>query len=180
MSTIAIIHATSQWHVNGVFGVLHTGGKTLIKQEKKGRPPSKSPMVHTAVVLPRELIERLKRDAETSNRGLSAEIRQRLQTSYDMEGLPADPRTRDLIECIKDLADQVERDLGVQWYKHKFALEAFEAGVALLVRHNYAKDDGPASPDPQFVGYPDDAPPEVVGTTHARRILRDRLGDKSE
>ena len=131
-------------------------------------------MVHTAVVLPRDLLERLKKDAERSDRGLSTEIRQRL------EGLPRDPHTSELIDCIKDLADQVERDIGVQWYKHKFALEAFEAGVALLVRHYYARDDAPASPDPQFVGYPDDAPPEVVGTTHARRILRDRRRDASE
>ena len=35
-------------------------------------------MVHTAVVLPPELVARLKTDAEASDQGLSAEIRQRL------------------------------------------------------------------------------------------------------
>jgi hypothetical protein len=48
-----------------------------------GRPLSKNPMVHTAVVLPRSLLEQLKRDAEVSERGLSAEIRHRLQASYN-------------------------------------------------------------------------------------------------
>jgi hypothetical protein len=35
-------------------------------------------------------------------------------------------------------------------------------------------------PDTSFTGYPDDAPPEVVGQTHARLILRARRGDDSE
>ena len=72
-----------------------------MKQRKKGRPRSENPMVHTAVVLPRDLLERLRTDAERSERGLSTEIRQRLQLTYDLEGLPRDPETSDLIECIK-------------------------------------------------------------------------------
>jgi hypothetical protein len=38
-------------------------------------------MVHTAVVLPSELIDQLKKDADASGQGLSAEIRQRLQST---------------------------------------------------------------------------------------------------
>ena len=64
-----------------------------MNQRKKGRPRSENPMVHTAVVLPRDLLERLRRDAKASDRGLSTEIRQRLQLTYDQEGLPSDPET---------------------------------------------------------------------------------------
>ena len=62
-----------------LLAVLLSGGKALIKQRKKGRPRSENPMVHTAVVLPRDLLEQLRKDAEASGRGLSTEIRQRLQ-----------------------------------------------------------------------------------------------------
>jgi hypothetical protein len=152
----------------------------LNKQRKKGRPRSKSPMVHTAVVLPGDLIERLKKDAATSGIGLSAEIRMRLQTSYDLEGLPADPPTNDLIESIKDLAAKLAGDLRVQWHKHKFALDAFKAGVEVFLRQYDVGGDARASLDPAFTGYPDDAPPDVVGIAHARRILRDRHEEVSQ
>jgi hypothetical protein len=128
-------------------------------------------MVHTAVVLPRSLLERLKKDAEASERGLSTEIRQRLQASYDLEA--GDTSTVDLVQCIKALADELARDLKVQWHKQEFALKAFKAGIEKFLAPYYAEGRAPA--EPQFVGHPDDAPPEVVGHWHARRILRNRL-----
>lgn len=79
---------------------LLTGDKALKNQQKKGRPRSENPMAHTAVLLPQDLFGRLRKDAERSGRGLSAEIRQRLQFT---DGL--DPETLDLIEDIKSLAD---------------------------------------------------------------------------
>ena len=148
----------------------------MTKHRKRGRPPSENPMVHTAVVLPQDLIEHLKRDAAASAQGLSAEIRQRLQTSFDREG--PDPQTSDLVECIKDLADSYARDVGVPWYKHEFGRRAMKAGVAVFLGEYDA--EGNNLPDTSFTGYPDDAPPEVVGQTHARLILRARRGDDSE
>ena len=104
-----------------------------MKKRKKGRPPSENPMVHTAVVLPRDLLGRLKRDAEASDRGLSTEIRQRLQLTYDLEGLPRDRETNDLVEAIKTLADNLAGDLGKKWYQNAYALAAFKAGVAAFL-----------------------------------------------
>jgi len=158
-------------------------------------------MVHTAVVLPRDLIERLKKDAEwepeiavsgkhpgawepdavsgkrvpseirkPSGRGLSTEIRRRLQLTYDQEGLPSDPQTTDLVRSIKNLADNLAGDLGKKWHEHPYTLAAFKAGVATFLAQYQPDGDASRRPDTRVVGEPDD-PPDVVGRTHARLIL---------
>lgn len=136
----------------------------MVKKQKMGRPPAKNAMVHTAVVLPVELLDRLKCDAGASGRGLSAEIRERLQRTCKEE----DAETDRLVAAVKTLSEFLERDLGTKWYGHAYALAAFKAGVeALLARYLPEGDERvrPGSTD----GKPDD-PPDVVGRTHARRI----------
>ncbi len=142
----------------------------MTDKRKKGRPPSENPMVHTAVVLPQDLLDRLRKDAEAADQGVSAEIRRRLQMTYDHEGLPT--QTTDLIKSIKALADSLARDLKVQWYEHEFALKALKAGIAVFLGQYDAEGD--ARPDTPFSGHPDDAPHDVIGQTHARLILRAR------
>lgn len=148
------------------------GGNALTNQRKIGRPRAENPMVRTAVVLPPQMLERLRSEAEASDQGVSAEIRRRLQMTYDQEGLPSDAQTTDLIKSIKKLADNLARDLGVQWYKHEFALKAFKAGIAVFLGQYDAEGD--ARPDTPFFGHPDDAPHDVVGQTHARLIVKER------
>jgi hypothetical protein len=136
-------------------------------------------MVHTAVVLPRDLLERLKKDAVMSGGGLSTVIRQRLKLTYDLQGLPRDPETNDLIESIKKLADNLAGDLGMKWHEHPYALAAFKAGVAeFLVRH---QPEGNPTRRPDS---PDDADrddqPDSVGRTHARLIRIAKHEDKDE
>ena len=127
-------------------------------------------MVHTAVVLPRDLIERLKTDAERSERGVSTEIRQRLLLTYDLEGLPRDPETSDLIECITSLAENLAGDLGKKWHESKYALAAFKGGLDQLLEP-YTLESGETRDIP---GHTD--MPEAVGRTHARLIMRARSG----
>jgi hypothetical protein len=124
-------------------------------------------MVHTAAVLPPELVERLKRDAEASGRGLSGEIRERLQRTYQAEDAE-DPETDRFVAAVKTLSGFLERDLGTKWHGHDYALAAFRAGItALLARYVLAGDERLR---PGYVeGDPDD-PPDVVGRTHARRV----------
>lgn len=147
----------------------------MIKHRKKGRPRSENPMVHTAVVLPRGLLERLKRDADVSDRGLSTEIRQRLQRTYDLEGLPRDPETSDLVESIKSLANNLAGDLGKKWHKSRYALAAFKGGVLTFL--------APFQPEGDLNVRDADDPsdsPEVVGRTHARLIMAARRGGENE
>jgi hypothetical protein len=159
-----------------------SGGKPLTKQRKKGRPRSENPMVHTAVVLPRDLLERLRRDAEAREHGLSTEIRERLRVyeqDRDLEILmQRDHETKWLLEAIKLLADNLAGDLGKKWHEHPYALAAFKAGVAAFLGRYQPKGDASARPDTRMVGEPDDSP-DAVGRTHARLLLRaqERLGE---
>jgi hypothetical protein len=146
----------------------------LQKQLKKGRPRSENPMVHTAVVLPRDLLERLKRAADERDQGLSTEIRQRLLV-YEQDRdlatlLRRDQETDGLVASIKSLSDNLAGDLGVNWHEHPYALAAFKAGVAVFLARYKPEGDASARPDTRVVGEPDDAP-EAVGRTHARLIL---------
>jgi hypothetical protein len=132
-------------------------------------------MVHTAVVLPRDLLERLRREAEARDRGLSTEIRQRLlayEQDRDLELLQQrDHETKDMLEAIKLLADNLAGDLGKKWHEHPYGLAAFKAGVAAFLARYQPEGDESVRPDTRVVGESND-PPDVVGRTHARLILK--------
>ena len=138
-------------------------------------------MVHTAVMLPQDLLDRLRRDAEVADQGVSAEIRRRLQLTYDQEGPPSDPETADLVAAIQRLADNLEHDLVKKWHEHRYVLAAFKAGVELFLARCQPEGDENIPPDtqrswltgeliPRDVGEPHD-PPDAVGRTHARFIM---------
>jgi hypothetical protein len=146
-----------------------------LKQRKKGRPRSENPMVHTAVVLPRALLEQLRTDAERSERGLSTEIRQRLQLTYDLEGLPRDSATAELVEFLKNLADNLAGDLGKRWHESRYALAAFTGGL-LTFMAQYAPEGDAGVRD--IAGHTDS--PEAVGRTHARIIMAAQRGEEKK
>jgi hypothetical protein len=141
-------------------------GKPLKKKKKIGRPRAENPMVHTAVVLPPDLIAQLKADAQANEQGLSAEIRDRLRWIYSIQASPGDAETNNLVSAIRNLSDFVARDLGKRWYEDPYAMAAFRAGVADFLARHQPEGDESVRPDTQLVG----DPPDVVGRTHARRI----------
>lgn len=127
-------------------------------------------MVHTAVVLPNDLLERLRSDAEAADQGVSAEIRRRLELDYAVRDFSrADPATTDLLQSIRLLATNLAGDVGKKWHEHAYSLAAFKAGVAAFLAQYKPEGDASVRPDPRVVGEPDD-PPEAVGRTHARLI----------
>jgi hypothetical protein len=149
------------------------GAKSLEKPHKTpGRPRSESPMIRTQVVLPLELRDTLQRAADAHEHGLSAETRQRLQASCELEGLNS--HTRQLIEDTRKLAESLALDIGVQWHESEFVRKAFKAGFGVFLQEY--DPNAERVPDTPFSGYPDDAPHDVVGQTHARLILRSRRG----
>jgi hypothetical protein len=117
-------------------------------------------MVHTAVVLPPELVAQLKVDAEANDHGLSAEIRQRLQSTYYSQ-----PETIRFVAAVRKLADMLARDLGAEFFEHQYAMAAFKAGVVALLSLYLPEGDENVRPD----GEGSD-PPDVVGRTYARLI----------
>ena len=133
----------------------------MAKKRKTGRPLSAKKMRHTAVVLPLDLFERLQRDAASSGRGLSGEIRECLRRR-------ADRQTEQLITAVKKLGELIERDMGTAWYGHPYALAAFGAGInSLLARYIL---EGDARVHPGWVAGDPHDPPDTVGRTLARQI----------
>jgi hypothetical protein len=132
-------------------------------------------MLHTAVVLPQDLLKRLRMDAERSNHGLSTEIRQRLQSTYEGKGPPIDPETSKLVASIESLAESLVGDLRKKWHESRYALAAFKGGLATFLAPYQSDSD-------LNVRDADDHndSPEVVGRTHARLIMAARRGNDSE
>jgi hypothetical protein len=126
-------------------------------------------MVHTAVVLPRDLLEMLRTDAAASDKGLSAVIREVLQLHYLLRAVPEDLQTNNLLSAIKKLSEFLARDLGTKWHQHPYALAAFKAGVQALLARYRPEGNATQRPDTRHSTEPDD-PPDIVGRTHARRI----------
>ena len=144
----------------------------MTKRVKMGRPRLENPMIHTAVVLPPDLVKRLKIDAETHNQGLSTEIRERLLLTY--REAADDAETSYLLAAIKKFSDMLTRDLGARWNEDAYALAAFKAGVLAFLSSCQPPGDERIRPDRQQVAggsdnLPDD-PPEVIGRTYARLI----------
>jgi hypothetical protein len=116
------------------------------------------------------------RHAGATGRGLSTEIRQRLQLTYDQQSVPRDVETSGLVGSIQMLADNLAGDLGEKWHEHRYALAAFKAGVVELLARYQPTGDESKRPDTRLVGEPDD-PPEVVGRIHARLIRKANFED---
>jgi hypothetical protein len=92
-------------------------------EQKKRRQRSKPAMVHTAVVLPPDMIEQLKQ----SDRGLSEEIRSRLARTLFEDTF--DQRTRELAIALMELARSVQDHTGQAWHSGPQAQETLEIAL---------------------------------------------------
>jgi hypothetical protein len=111
--------------------------------QKQRRRRTKPAMVHTAVVLPPEMIEQLKQ----SERGLSEEIRHRLTVSLDADKY--DYRTRKLADDVMELSRQIAEQANHQWFNHP------EVHAALVgAMQQYLEDHAPRL---------EGVPPEIPG-----------------
>jgi hypothetical protein len=153
----------------------------LKKRRKSGRSSSSKRMVHTAVVLPPELLERLRQDGEVAGHGLSGEIRLRLQTTYLFDAHKHhDRKTASLLSAIRHLSEMVERNVRKKWHEHAYAHAAFRAGVLDFLTRQKPPGEANKRPD-AALEEPDDDPPEAVGRTLARVIVisdQDGLDDE--
>jgi hypothetical protein len=79
--------------------------------------------VHTAVVLPPEMLEALR----SSEGGISDEIRRRLTLTFEQDAL--DPVTRELQQAIAHVAATLRKDCDGPWHTSAYAYAAFNAAV---------------------------------------------------
>lgn len=127
-------------------------------------------------------------NARAHNRGLSAEIRVRLQAGISYLKRPGTseldhsktselhhPKTSELAVLIEELDRKIFATFGRRWLEHPYTLAVFKAGVAEFLSRYHPDGDESTLPDAGIIGEPRD-PPDVVGRTYARLILVDRYG----
>ena len=135
---------------------------------KKKKRTSDKAMVHTAVVLPPEMLAALREWGARHGRTMSQEIRERLAGSLFEE--TRDAKTKQLEAEIVQLASEVLHDFKTHWHAEPRAHKAFLAAVADQI--------GSYEPPPTTSGSPDindlSDPPDVIGRALARRYRRDR------
>ena len=102
-------------------------------------------MIQSAIRLPRNLHERLKKAG--GERGMGEEIRRRLEASFDAEKAPANPKTRELLDAISSFAEETARDYG-NWSEDAFAFEVLKACVNMLLAHYQPKGKPVPNPKP--------------------------------
>jgi hypothetical protein len=110
--------------------------------------------VHTAVVLPAEVLEELRQ----SERGVSEEIR--AHVSWRLNLNPVDNATLELLRDVARMAADVERETGAAWHTHAGSHATFRQ--ALLSRLARLKPEGPmAFGERPHRADPNDDPEEV-------------------
>lgn len=121
------------------------------------------PGVRTSVVLPPELLEKLRQ----SERGPSVEIRQRLQRTFSEDAL--DPVVREVRDLVVDLAKLIELDYGRPWHRSPRGHQAFMIALAAVLQQY--EPERPPVPVASDLMEPD-VPPESLGQIRAQDVRR--------
>lgn len=117
--------------------------------------------VHTAVVLPPDVLEQLRR----SERGVSEEVRRRVDRTLDEDAF--DEQTRALGDAIMWIADEVSRQVGHPWHVTVKGRQA----VAVAIQHFLEASIPPTeSLAVELLFGPDDPP--TLGRTIARSFQK--------
>jgi hypothetical protein len=129
--------------------------------EKKSRRRKGERGVHTAVVLPREMLDLLRESGRSRGMGVSEEIRERLAGSLFDDA--CDPITRTFAGEVYELARRVRRQFGAEWYAFVNAHEAMVHALA-----DQLASYKPTATSADAPGTTPDDPPAVVGRVIAR------------
>jgi hypothetical protein len=121
-------------------------------------------MIQTALWLPREMHQQLKKKA--GERGLGEEIRRRLRASFEFDE-PPDKTTDIFISAANQIAIELEEP----WYANRFASEVFRAAInELLSQCQSTERAGPEAIGKLQASCPDEKP-ETIGRILARVAL---------
>jgi hypothetical protein len=119
-------------------------------------------MLQSAVRLPKSLHDRLKKAG--GERGMGEEIRRRLEASFEAEKAPADPTTRELLDAISAMAEEIADFYG-RWSDDAFAFEVLKDCVNMLWAYYQPKGEPRANPNPDSAAdilfSPEPSPKEV-------------------
>jgi len=104
----------------------------LSKMQKRKSTRETKNMVQTALWLPREMHEALKKAG--GERGLGEEIRRKLQMAFEADDattVPGDQTTEELLDQICNIARALSRD--EPWYADSFKIDVLNSAVGTLL-----------------------------------------------
>ena len=137
-------------------------------------------MIQTALWLPRDVHEKLKK--EGGERGLGEEIRRKLQLAFeaaDAALMPGDHTTGELLDQIKDFARDLSRD--EPWYANQFTFKVFRAAIEALLLDLQPRTEGKPETKAHLQAVYRAEKPEDIGLLMARAAIiaysRERGGE---
>src|SRR5262249_587259 len=132
-------------------------------KKQRSNPETKN-MVQTALWLPREMHDQLKKKA--GERGLGEEIRRRLRVSFEVDKPP--DKTKEILVCG---INQVGVGVEGPWYANSFSFEVFKAAIIeLLSQCRSIEQAGPEAVAKLQATFPNENP-ETLGRIFARIAL---------
>ena len=137
-------------------------------------------MIQTALWLPRDMHEKLKKDGDERGRGLGDEIRRRLQVSFGVEQRPDDQLTGLLLDLIKKIDLNLSRD--ESWWASLFAFNVFKLTInellSDLLQHIPANDQQSGTITKLQTRYGPDVKAETIARTLARAVFTEQASEQ--
>jgi hypothetical protein len=133
-------------------------------------------MVQTALWLPREMHERLKKAG--GERGMGEEIRRLLEASLEPVETPPDEITGELLDQLKEIARDLSREQPL--WADPLTYDAFKAAVDTLLAGYKPRGEAEPEAKAKFQAKYGDEEPERVGrimALHARFAPSRKLSD---
>jgi hypothetical protein len=123
-------------------------------------------MVQTALWLPRDMLERLRKAG--GERGLGEEIRRLLQSSIDAAQTPSQEITSELLAQIKEIA---ELSLEEPWYTDRFSFDVFKSAINALLSNRQPNAEVRPETKAKFQAAWGEENPETIGRLIARLAI---------
>jgi hypothetical protein len=123
-------------------------------------------MIQTAVWLPRDMHERLKKDG--GERGLGNEIRRLIEASIDAAETRKDEITSELLDQINEITHRWLRE---PWHTDRFAFDVFKTAVNTLLSSRAPSGEARPETKAQFQATWGDEGPETIGRMIARLVM---------
>jgi hypothetical protein len=113
-------------------------------------------MIQTAVWLPRDMHEKLKKGG--GERGLGEEIRRQIQYALDAAKTPSDQITDEVVGQIKD----VTRDLS-DWHADPFVFRVLRGAIEVVLSNHEPKGEGKPEAKSRLQAMYGEQTPEAIG-----------------
>jgi hypothetical protein len=134
-------------------------------------------MRQSALRLPPDLHQRLRRAGGED--GMGAEIRRRLEASFEAERAPKNPKTRELLEAMTFLADKADTHCG-NWSEDAFSFEVLKAALQLFLAARRPEGEAVLKPNPNREPFDSFFDPSSTPENIARFILANLAWVKRE